>query len=284
MAVPVLYHFPPSPYSMRARIVLAEKGIPWEGRVLNIIREKNYEPSYVKLHPGAVVPMLGVGDEIVVESDRIVRFLEERYPEPSLTPTDEAERARMEEWYARAMAFSLERIHAATMTRASVMLDAFALGRRVKRLEALARKHPDLEAAYTAKAADIARKHENAARPITRAEAIAEVEAVLDRMESELAKHPWLAGSTYSLADVMWTVVLSRFSILGLSPLWSAERRPAVARWWARIVARPSFTGGDVWTKMKPLALAPYVAPIIAPVLVGLVAVIAVVAWLVARR
>ncbi len=49
-----------------------------------------------------LVPVLLAGDEVVADSPRILEWLEERYPEPSLYPRDEARRAEVEtflDWF-----------------------------------------------------------------------------------------------------------------------------------------------------------------------------------------
>ena len=51
-----------------------------------------------------LVPVLIDGDEVVVDSPAIIALLEQRYPEPSLYPADEARRAEAEifaEWFNR---------------------------------------------------------------------------------------------------------------------------------------------------------------------------------------
>jgi glutathione S-transferase len=64
---------------------------------------------------------------------------------------------------------------------------------------------------------------------------------VLDRLESTLAGQPWLAGPTYSLADLTWLPFLDRMVLLGMGELIAGAARPAVADWCDRARARPSY-------------------------------------------
>src|SRR5258708_3410552 len=97
--MPTLYHFPPSPYSLRARLALEEKGVTWESRVIDIIaRRENYAPWYVRLHPGCVVPLLVDGAHVIAESDAIVAFVDDHYDGPKLVPADDAARDTMRAW------------------------------------------------------------------------------------------------------------------------------------------------------------------------------------------
>ena len=62
----------------------------------------------------------------------------------------------------------------------------------------------------------------------------------------------FLIGDAYSLADLVWTVTVARLKMIGLEPLVG---RPALAAWYARVQARPSFEEADVWERVKPARL-----------------------------
>ena len=62
----------------------------------------------------------------------------------------------------------------------------------------------------------------------------------IGEMEAALAASPYLAGETYSLADVAATPYVNRAAALGMDRLW-VGRRPRVEDWFARMRARPSF-------------------------------------------
>lgn len=51
---------------------------------------------------------------------------------------------------------------------------------------------------------------------------------------------PWLAGDSFSLADVAMTPYVNRLDMLGMAPMWERER-PNVTNWFERIKARPAF-------------------------------------------
>jgi len=89
--VPTLYTAERCPYAARARIALAEKGIAYDAVEIDLgdrpalIYEKNVlgrVPVYEE-DEGLVLP----------ESEVIMEYLEQRYPEPALWPEDAAERA-----------------------------------------------------------------------------------------------------------------------------------------------------------------------------------------------
>ena len=86
-----LYDAPRCPYCARVRIVLAEKGVPYETTVIDL----SNRPRWLLEHnpPDGRVPVLEEEGWILPESAVIDEYLEERYPEPRLWPADAGERA-----------------------------------------------------------------------------------------------------------------------------------------------------------------------------------------------
>jgi glutathione S-transferase len=85
-----LYDADRCPYCARVRIVLAEKGVPYETVVVDL----DDRPTWIyEKNPLGKVPVLEDGDFLVPESVVINEYLDERYPEPPLWPADPAERA-----------------------------------------------------------------------------------------------------------------------------------------------------------------------------------------------
>ncbi|NJN58985.1 MAG: hypothetical protein HC879_16560 [Leptolyngbyaceae cyanobacterium SL_5_9] len=69
----------------------------------------------------------------------------------------------------------------------------------------------------------------------------AKIEPLLDQLEAQLSKTTWLCGTTYSLADVVWTAILNRLNELGFGHFWQNGVRSAIASYFNRLKARPSF-------------------------------------------
>jgi glutathione S-transferase len=62
----------------------------------------------------------------------------------------------------------------------------------------------------------------------------------LSKMEEVLAKQTWLAGDTFSLADIAMTPYVNRLDMLGMSQMWE-KTRPQLTDWFERIKARAAF-------------------------------------------
>jgi stringent starvation protein A len=85
-----LYDADRCPYCARVRIVLAEKGVPYDTVVVDL----DDRPAWIyEKNPLGRVPVLEEADFVLPESAVIMEYLEERYPEPPLWPADPAERA-----------------------------------------------------------------------------------------------------------------------------------------------------------------------------------------------
>src|SRR6188472_549198 len=93
-----LYHNDMSLCAQKVRVCLAEKGLPWEDRHIVLRDGTHQEDWYRKLNPRAVVPTLIDGDKVIPESNVILEYLEEAFPEPRLSPRDAYGRARMRLW------------------------------------------------------------------------------------------------------------------------------------------------------------------------------------------
>jgi RNA polymerase-associated protein len=78
------------PYCARVRIALAEKGVDFETVEVDL----SNRPAWVyELNVTGRVPILDDGF-VLPESEVIMAYLEERYPEPALLPQDPGARAR----------------------------------------------------------------------------------------------------------------------------------------------------------------------------------------------
>jgi glutathione S-transferase len=89
-----LVSFDLCPYVQRAAIALAEKGVPFERRTVDLANKPDW---FAAMSPLGKVPLLQVDDEVLFESAVIVEYLEETQSAP-LHPADPLERARHRAW------------------------------------------------------------------------------------------------------------------------------------------------------------------------------------------
>lgn len=97
--MPTLYTAERCPYAARARIVLAEKGLDYDAVEIDLDDRPAW--LYEKNSVGRVPVYEEDGGFVLPESEVIMEYLEERYPEPALWPADPAERALGRLWLQR---------------------------------------------------------------------------------------------------------------------------------------------------------------------------------------
>ncbi len=89
-----LISFDLCPYVQRAAIALAEKGVPFERRDVDLVNKPDW---FEAISPLGKVPLLQVDDEVLFESAVIVEYLEETQA-PRLHPAEPLARARHRAW------------------------------------------------------------------------------------------------------------------------------------------------------------------------------------------
>lgn len=82
------------PYVQRAAIVLAEKGVPFERRDVDLARKPAW---FLNVSPLGKTPVLLVGEDAIFESAVICEYLEDT-ASPRLHPADPVQRAQHRSW------------------------------------------------------------------------------------------------------------------------------------------------------------------------------------------
>lgn len=90
-----LYNFWRSGTSHRTRIVLNLKGLPYEYVAVHLGKEAHLAKSFKALNPQQLVPVLDTEHGAMIQSPAIIEWLEEKYPEPPLLPTEPDGRSRV---------------------------------------------------------------------------------------------------------------------------------------------------------------------------------------------
>jgi maleylacetoacetate isomerase len=90
-----LYSFFRSSASYRVRIALNLKNIPYDQAPIHLRRGGGEQlmPAYTAINPQALVPALDDDGKILTQSLAIIEYLEEKYPQPPILPTDPADKA-----------------------------------------------------------------------------------------------------------------------------------------------------------------------------------------------
>jgi glutathione S-transferase len=233
----VLYHAWMSSASRRVRFALEEKELPYIGIFVRLLKNEQNTPEYLKLNPNGVVPTLVHRGRAVIESTVINEYIEDVYPDRPLRPADPRERAAMRVW---------------TYNADTVVIKAFQELNWNRMMGPTASQWSDEELARKLATTPMPERREQwrrvAREPYTQAEiqrAAESLRHMLDRMEQSLSRGPWLAGGTFSLADINMSPYAVRFGELEEHGIRLADF-PRTADWWARVQARPAFARAKI--------------------------------------
>jgi len=217
-----LWHEWNSVHSFKVRVVLAEKGLEWHSRRLELLKFEHLQPQYLRLNPNGVVPTLVHDGRTILESSVICQYLDEEFREPPLLPPDPHGRALARAWLKYFDDVLHPALRAASFERLYRPLLA-ALPR--EDLERRLAAHPNPSRARAFLEADPAPVD---LVPFTRA---------IERVDGAL-RGDWLTGERFGLADVALAPFAERLAHLGLDHLWAGHRK--VAQWIERLLARAS--------------------------------------------
>jgi len=219
--------------TQKVLMTLDEKALEFDVHEINLFKNEQYDPEYLKLNPKGLVPTLDHDGNIVIESTLICEYLEEVFPSPQLMPDEAIKKSELRLWSkaidegifeaTRELSFS-----AIFREKMKNMSDE----QREKRYRNVG--DPERRSRY------ISTFEDGVESPYV-LEGIANYEKMFKNMEKALSHgRDWLMGDEYTLADISLSPYVARLHYLTLLDVWIADR-PLVAAWWKRAQARPSF-------------------------------------------
>ena len=232
-----LHYFPTSHWSRIIALVLAEKGLDPQRRVVDIRKNATFEPEYMRLNPRGVVPTLVIDGEVICDSMRIAKRLDAAAP-PELYPDEPVVTAwadRLEAFPAMLLSYSVWVLGKRGEKSADILDD------KVKRAARYAAAHPELRALYERKQRFFAEFRDQVYDPAALAAGEAGAQDDLDALGDRVAEHTWIAGDRYTFPDAIATSILYRLIDLGKLDAWSRDPNHPLTAYYARLRARPSF-------------------------------------------
>ena len=226
-----LYHHGMSQCSQRVRICLEEKQLPWVDHTINLMKGEHLEEAYGRINPNNVVPTLVHDGVVVIESTDIIQYIDEHFPGPSFTPDDPVQKERMIIWLEQSNALkpAIRILSHEFLFKPVAKKSAKELTQMVKTVSNV--DLIEFHSKFSSKRGldiDTVRK------------SICEFEAVFKKMDLVLSEHRWLAGDSFSLADISWMADVHRLLLMN----FSVQRYPHLREWVERLKLRPSYQRG----------------------------------------
>ncbi|KAJ9467640.1 putative maleylacetoacetate isomerase 2 [Diplonema papillatum] len=94
---PILHSYWRSSCSWRVRIALAYKNIDYDYEAVNLLKGEQKANKHIQRNVMAQVPALIVENAVLGQSLAMLEYLEEKFPDPPLLPSDPLERAKVRE-------------------------------------------------------------------------------------------------------------------------------------------------------------------------------------------
>ncbi len=255
---PKLYHELISYYSMIARLGLCEKGVPFQSQEMDIhLRLHHLSPQYARIQPNMTIPTLVHEEVIKTSSLDILYYVDSSFQGPPLQPQDLSRYPHMQLWlnlhYQEP--YLIESLTFAHLNLCNPLLRRIikkGLERQVKRIHQYSSENHDLTQFYLKKLALIEDRRQRFSPERlqkTYDSALQQIIQHLDKLEKQLQQQPWLTGAQYTLADIVWTVFLSRLFFIDQEKL--VESRPAVYAYWRQVQRRPSFQAAQICSTLS---------------------------------
>jgi glutathione S-transferase len=204
-----LFDFKRAPNPRRVRIFLAEKGIEIPTVPVNLYRMEQLSPEFLAINPGGTVPVLETDDgTCLTECVAICRYLERLHPEPVLFGTS------------------------ATSEALTLMWNNIVENEGITAVAEILR---NLSPGFAHRVFPGPLNIEQLPQLVDRGRLRAN--QFFDRVERRLTESPFLAGDEFSLADI---TLLATVDFGDWVDLNAPANRPSLARWHAKVSARPS--------------------------------------------
>lgn len=224
-----LYHANRSNCSARARLLLEEKGLNWTSHHIDLGKKENISEAYFGINPKGLVPALVHDGVVVTESNDILVYLEDTFPEPGFRSVSEDHQAEIDQWLKKSADLHVPGVKTFQYSRINA-----ALLRKSEEEEALYRKlqsDPELLAFHGkhSQGKSFSKDDEDGAAEL--------LDANFREMNRVLSDSDWLVDGAYTLADISWAPTIT--TLLGggfdLTPY------PNVQRWYEIVYKRPQF-------------------------------------------
>jgi glutathione S-transferase len=204
-----LYDCTTAPSPRRARILLAEKGVPHETVQVDLRNGEQLSDAYRKVNPHCTVPALRTDDGLLLTDNAgITAWLEARFPQPPLLGTTPSEKAEIASWHWRVEFEGLMAI-----------------------AEALRNGSPAMANRALPGPVDYAQIPALAERGRTR------VQQFFVTLDRRLAEREFIAGARFSIADIAAVVAVDFARVVKVKP---GEEHPHLLRWRAAMAQRPA--------------------------------------------
>ena len=230
-------HFMGSSCSQKLRVFLNLKKIPWQSHPVDLPNNENMQPWFLGINPRGLVPVLVHDGAVHIESNDLIQYLEQKFPQPKLIPSGhESEVAKLlkheDDLHLDLRTLSFRFVFAppgppkSAQALASYAANGTGTVQGVKDLE------KQIQIEFWKRAAQDGFTDAQA-----RASAV-RFRTEFEQLDRTLAKQPYLLGEALSVLDIAWLIYQNRLTLAGYP---FARLHPHIKAWADRLGAMPEF-------------------------------------------
>jgi len=232
-----LLNFSESSCSQKTRIALNLKKIKWTSHSINLGLQENYSPWFLGINPRGLVPVLVHDGEVHIESNDILYYLDDAFPDRKLIPSDQ--RTYIEKH------LSIEdELHMDVRTLTMRFIVPGFLSKKSKSKMSSYKNNQGTvsgEEDYQ-KEAELKFWKDFQERGITDEQVIAsftKFREVYNALNSSLKTSEYLAGDEPNLMDIAWFIYTDRLSNAGYP---FSKLHPNIFTWYTNLKSREDFS------------------------------------------
>ena len=242
MAVELYFFQPLGTNSGRVYLALLEKGVEFVERELIGPDFEHLKPAYLAINPKGQVPTLVHDGVVLPEGMLINEYIDDTFDGPPLRPADLRERWRMRTW-CRYAENDLGRC--LMMINWNRVVPTFVGDRSLEEVKQILETVPDPDRRRSWLAA-----YQQTTPPEALEESGRRVREGAAKVEKNLSERPYVAGETYSLADID-LLNFCGFMAAWMPELVNAAATPATIAWLAKVNDRPAVKKMRAASKMN---------------------------------
>lgn len=230
-----LIHFSGSSCSQKTRIFLNLKGLDWVSHHVDLSSGENHSDWFLGINPRGLVPILVDDGEVHIESNDIIQYLEEKFPEPKLIP----------EGYKTLTSELLKEEDDLHLDIRNISF-RFLFGKLARKRPSSIKKFEDYEGTIEGKGDSHKVKEVNFYNDFLKQgipvdalkQSVTKFIKVYERFEQDLANQEFLLGEEVSVLDIAWFIYTHRLDLAGYD---FKKRHRAVYNWYLNLLGKEAF-------------------------------------------
>ena len=226
-----IYHWEPNANSGKPILAAYEKGVAFESRYVDMLGFEQHAPEYLSINPNGTIPSMVHDGTLVAESTAMMEYIDAAFPGPPLRPSDPLERWRMRWWgrfFDQFVGPSISMFGWSFFVGPALrQRDPEELKARIERIPLEERRIAWSKAIY------------GTFSPEELAESARRIAFGVSHLEAVLSERPWVAGNSYSIADMVGFNMFAGLPVMSPDVVNDAQT-PRLLEWLRKIYERPA--------------------------------------------